>query len=290
MVNTRKFIDLDEVLKKNSPKAYKFLPGFLINKLKKIVHEEDINHIMTIYHDDIGQDFVKSLLNHWKIKVNYCGLNEIPANQKYVIASNHPLGGLDGIAMLNLIYKYLGNAKAIVNDLLLNITNLKPVLTGVNVFGKFSKKQILDIDELYQGENQILVFPSGLVSRKIKGEIKDMDWKKSFLVKAIENGRSIIPVYAEAKNSNFFYNLAKLRKFLGFKFNIELIYLPDEMFKFAGQEILFKFGKPIPVETFTTDKDINYWVEYIRAKSDELKNQHFDDVYELVPTSKSNIV
>lgn len=281
-----KFIDLDKIIKDRNPKAYKIAPKFLINRLKKTIHEDDINEVMYLYRDKDGQPFVKELINHWGVKIKYSGLENISKDKKYVFAANHPLGGLDGIAMLNLVYNHFGEVKAIVNDLLLNITNLRPVFTGVNVFGKFSKKQIKEIDELYSGEKQVVVFPAGLVSRKIKREIKDLQWKKSFLSKAIAYKRDIIPVYVEAKNSKFFYNFAKIRKSIGIKFNIELIYLPKEMFRYGAKDIIFKFGKPIPVETFTNDKPMSYWVNYIREKSDALKHKEITQLKDFTPNAQ----
>ncbi len=285
MNKIEKFIDLDNILKSRSPKTYKYIPSFIIKKLKKIIHEDGINEFMTNNKEYSGQDYVRQILNYWQVKVKYAGIEKIPSNQKYVIASNHPLGGLDGIAILNLVYSFLGNAKAIVNDLLLYIENLRPVFTGVNVFGKLSKTQIKLIDDLYQSDNQVVVFPAGLVSRKVKGVIKDLEWKKSFLTKAIEYKRDIIPVYTDAHNSKFFYNFARFRKFFGIKFNLELIYLPDEMFKFVGKEIFFRFGEPISIEKIKQEKNINYWVDYIRSKSDELKEKRFEKIYNFEPTS-----
>lgn len=280
-----KFIDLDKIIKENNPKIYRLMPRFFINRLKKIVYESEINKIINLYQDKDGQAFVKELLDYWGVNIKYCGLENIPPDKRYVIASNHPLGGLDGIAILNLVYAFMGDTKAIVNDLLLNIKNLRPVFTGVNVFGKFKKSQIIAVDELYESENQIVVFPAGMVSRKIKKEIKDLEWKKSFLTKAIKYNRDIIPVYADAYNSKYFYNFAKFRKNIGLKVNLELMYLPREMFKFDGKEIIFKFGEPIPISSFTKDKSLNYWVDYIRAKSEELKTKKFDKIHDFSPTA-----
>lgn len=267
-----KFLDVDKVLKTRSPKAYKLIPKFIIKGLKNLIKQDDMNGVVERNSDKHGQDFLKACINEFKINIKYSGLENLPKDKKYVFASNHPLGGLDGISILHLIHKYLGEDKAIVNDLLLNIENLKPVFAGVNVFGRFSKNQIKEIDELYASDKQVVVFPAGLVSRKIKREIKDLTWKKSFLTKAIEHKRDIVPVFADATNSKFFYNFANFRKFTRIKFNLELILLPREMFKFTGNTIVFHFGKPISYKDFTNKKSINEWVKYIRQKSDELKN------------------
>lgn len=269
---TEKFLDLDRVLKTRNPKTYKFTPRFLIRLLEKVIKQDEMNDFVHRNKDAHGQDFLKALVKDFNIKIKFSGLENIPANKRYVFASNHPLGGLDGISLLHLIYSYLGDDKAIVNDLLLNIENLRPVFAGVNVFGKFSKKQIQDIDDLYASNKQIVVFPAGLVSRKIKKQITDLKWKKSFLTKAIEYKRDIIPVYADAKNTKFFYNFANFRKFIGLKFNIELVLLPSEMYKFVGKTITFHFGEAIDYQLITKEKSLNEWVEIIRKKTYDLKN------------------
>ncbi len=266
-----KFLDIDKVLKSRSPKTYKFIPKFVIKWLKKLIRQDEMNDFIARSKNKHGQDFLQACIEEFDIKLKFSGLENLPKDKRFVFASNHPLGGLDGVSLLHVIYKYLGEDKAIVNDILLNIENLKPVFTGVNVFGKFSKKQIQELDDLYASDKQVVVFPAGLVSRKIKGEITDLKWKKSFLTKAISHKRDVVPVYTEAKNTKFFYNFARFRKFIGIKFNIELILLPGEMYKFKGHEMIFHFGKPISNSAFTKEKNINQWVDYIREKSDELK-------------------
>ncbi len=281
----KKYVELDKIIKEKSPELHKKLPRFAVRRLKKIVYEDEINNIMNLYHDDQGQEFVKSLLRHWDVTIKYCGLENIPQG-RYVFAANHPLGGLDGIAILNLVHAFFGESKAIVNELLLNVVNLQPVFVGVNVFGKFTRTQIQAIDDLYKSDNQVIMFPSGVVSRKIKKEVKDLEWKRSFLTKAIAYQRNIIPIYIDAKNTDFFYNFAKYRKKIGIKTNLELVYLPREMFKFKGKEIIFKFGEPIPIQKFTKDKSLNYWVDYVREKSDALKTTEFEKVHNFEPTAE----
>lgn len=266
------FIDIEGVLKKRLKGKYKFIPGFLFRYLKRKIHQEEINIGLEKFGHLTGLDFLKETLNYIGVDSEVEGMENIDPNRRYVLASNHPLGGLDGVAFIYRIGTEIGEAKAIVNDLLLNFANLKPVFQGVNVYGKFSKSQIKDLDDLYMSDKQILVFPAGLVSRKIKGEITDLPWKKNFLTKAIQYQRDVIPVFIEGQNSKFFYNFANFRKRIGFKFNIELIYLPDEMFNYKGKTIKIKIGKPIPYQTFDKkQKPIKEWVEVVRNEVYKMK-------------------
>jgi putative hemolysin len=268
--NSRTLIDLEGILKTRAPKYYKWLPGFIIRFLKKIIHQEDINEIITTYSDHEGHEFISDIIRHLNVKVSFSGIENLEKDKKYVFAANHPLGGLDGLATMQVINNIISDVTAIINDLLLNIEGLRPVLQGVNVFKRNTKEHIKQIDDLYIGEKQILVFPAGMVSRKIKGVVKDMEWKKSFLSKAIQHKRDIIPVYVDGKNSNLFYTFAKLRKFFGFKFNFELIFLPKEFFGYKNKTIRITFGKPISFYKFDESKSIDEWVLYVRNETYKL--------------------
>jgi len=266
----RTLIDLDFVLKSRTPRFYKWFPRFFVNYLKRLIRQQEINEIITAYPDAEGIDFVIKILKHLNVTVTYSGFENLDDNKKYVFASNHPLGGLDGLAVLQVVGSKYTGVKAFINDLLLNIEGLIPVFQGVDVFKRNTKEHLRQIDELYNGDKQVIVFPAGMVSRKINKIVQDMEWKKSFLSKAIQFKRDVIPVYVDGKNTNFFYNFAKFREFLGFKFNIELIFLPGEFFKYKNKNINIIFGKPIPWEFFDKSKSVDEWVLYVRNESYKL--------------------
>lgn len=267
-------IDLDKIIENKSPKLKKRIPAFLINYLKRKVHVDELNHILDIYKDDYGVDFMNSVVNYFDLSINPVGLEKIPLDKRFIFASNHPLGGLDGICLSSVIgTKYNHQIKYIVNDLLYYIENLKPIFIPVNKHGAQSKMVSDMTEKAYQSDDQIITFPAGLCSRKIKNQIIDLPWQKSFIQKSIKYQRDIIPIYFDAKNSNFFYRFANVRKSLGIKFNIEMLYLPDEMFKKKGSTFNIIFGDPIPYSTFDRSKSVKEWSEYVRDKVYLLKNQ-----------------
>jgi putative hemolysin len=108
------------------------------------------------------------------------------------------------------------------------------------------------------------VFPAGLVSRKQAEGIKDLEWKKSFISKAKKYKKPIIPVYIDGKNSGFFYNLAKIRKMVGVKANVEMFYLADEMFQQRGKKVVIHIGKPVPYQYFDKSKSEKQWAAEMR--------------------------
>ncbi|NLU30921.1 MAG: glycerol acyltransferase, partial [Bacteroidales bacterium] len=228
---------------------------------------DELNAIIERNRDKQGVDFMLALVDkEFKVNLKIHGEENIPAEGKFVFASNHPLGGLDGICLSAYLgEKYKGKIKYLVNDVLLNIRNLESIFVPVNKYGSQAKLSAAAINEAYTSDNQIITFPAGLCSRKQNGRIKDLEWMKNFVVKAIEHKRDIIPVHFDAKNSDFFYNFANIRKSLGLKFNIELIYLPGEMFKNKGQTFHITFGEPIPWQSLNKSKSHLQWAEEIKT-------------------------
>lgn len=261
-------LDLDKVLQEKAPKIYNKIPRFAINYLKRKIHLNELNEILTIYADKDGVDFMEAVVGYFSLTLNVQGLDSIPQNGRYIFVSNHPLGGLDGICLSAIIGKqYDKKIKYVVNDVLYFIRNLQSIFLPVNKYGRQSKQAANTVNEAYASDNQIITFPAGLCSRKKNGKIIDLPWQKNFILKAIESKRDIVPVYFEAKNSNFFYRFANLRKSLGIKFNLELILLPDEMFKNKNKTFSVIFGQPIPYTHFDNSANAAQWTEYVREKT-----------------------
>jgi putative hemolysin len=154
----------------------------------------------------------------------------------------------------------------------MNIDNLSGIFLPVNKHGAQAKDAARLLEETYASENQILYFPAGLCSRKKQGVIKDLKWHKSFITKSVQHKRDIIPAFFSGRNSEFFYNLANLRKFLGIKANIEMLYLPDEMFRQKEKDISLVFGEKIPWQTFNHSKSATDWAEWVKSRTYELES------------------
>lgn len=259
-------IDIDQILKGKAPKKYKYIPRFVISYLKRIVHQDEVNLFLTEYaKDKKGVDFLDAVLNFLDIKINIEGIENLPDNGLYTFVSNHPLGGLDGVAIGSMLgHKYNGEIKYLVNDLLMNLPGLAPLCIPVNKTGAQSKQFPMMVEKGFSSNQQLIMFPAGLCSRKIDGMIKDTEWKKTFLVKSIQNGRDIVPIHFIGRNSEFFYNIDRFRKMIGIKFNIAMLYLADELFKARGSSFTIKVGKPIPYTTFDKSQTTKYWCDYVR--------------------------
>lgn len=223
-----------------------------------------------------GLEFVNSSLKELDINYRVYGIEHLKLEGRYLFASNHPLGGLDGLIMMSEMGRHYDNIKFVVNDLLMNIKQLEPLFIPVNKHGRQSSEYAELIEQAYASDTQILYFPAGICSRKVKGSITDLRWHKSFIQKAIKHRRDVVPVYFSGRNSEFFYNLSNFRTKLGIKLNFEFIYLVDEMFRQKNKKIDIVIGEPIPYQTFDSSRTLVEWAEFVREKSyalaEELEN------------------
>lgn len=261
-----KFIDIEKVIKSKNPKLLKWLPKFLINYLKKTIHQEEINEILDENKDKFDYEFAKDIITRFNVKINTNGLENIPKEGGYIFASNHPLGGIDALALVTVIEPYRKDVQFIVNDILMNLKNLSGLFVGVNKHGINSKNSLNKVDELFASDKAVFVFPAGLVSRKKNGKVADLEWKKTFITRAKKHNKSIVPVYVGGSLSNFFYRLSNLRSRLGIKANLEMLYLADETFKQKNKTLDIIFGEPIPVSTFNKTKSDREWAKWMENK------------------------
>lgn len=266
-------VDVTEIIRAKSPKLAKKMPRFVINLLRKLVHEKDVNEILAKANGATGIDFVNVGVECLELKRQVSGMENIPSKGRFIFVANHPLGGLESLVMMQTIDEKYNDFMFVVNDLLMALEPLRPVFIPINKVGKQSRTNAEQLNELYASDKQVLYFPAGLCSRKIKGEIVDLPWQKNFIVKAVEYQRDIIPIYIGGRNSNFFYRLANWRKRLKIKFNIEMLFLVDEMFKQRGQTITLTIGKPIPYTTFDKTKTPTEWAEWVKKETYKMKGR-----------------
>lgn len=248
-----KFIDIKRLIKSKNPKLLKWLPGFVINYLKRILHQDEINAFLRENKNKKNKDFSDEVMKYFNINVQVNGIEHIPQKGPVILVMNHPLGGMDGIAFISGVMNHRPDLKFIVNDLLMNVENLKDLFVGVNKHGKNNVSVRTQIKNAFDADHALCIFPAGLVSRKSKGKIRDLEWKKTFVTYARSLDRQVVPIFIDGKLSPFFYNLYRIRKFLGIKANIEMLYLSNELFKQRNQTITFHIGKAIEGKRFYPD-------------------------------------
>ena len=240
-------IDVDKVLRTRLPRHYRYIPRFAVRWLERTICQDQLNAILLKMAGKDSVDAASAALTEMGITIDEKGLEQLPEG-RYMFVSNHPLGGLDGLALISLIgNRYERHIKFLVNDLLMAVEPLRGVFLPVNKYGSQSRATATQIEEALKSDEQFITFPAGLCSRmQPDGTIADLPWQKAAVNHAVNYQRDIVPIYFDACNSKFFYRFAKWRKKLGIKFNIELIFLPKEMIKQCGSTLHVIIGEPIP--------------------------------------------
>lgn len=250
-------IDIAEVLRQRAPVVARWMPGALLRGLEKTICQDRLNYLLERGDGLYGADFAESVINNLGVTFGVEGEVD-PARRRVIFASNHPLGGLDGLVLCAMVKKLYGSGemKFIVNDLLTFVEPMNTVFIGINKHGAQSRDAAKAIDDAFYGDGPILMFPAGLCSRRgADGSVRDLQWNKMFINRAISSRRDIIPVHFSGENSSFFYKFARLRARSGLKLNIEMIRLPREIFTNSGKHFTVKLGAPIGWDTLRGGKE-----------------------------------
>jgi putative hemolysin len=271
-VSKEKFIDVKGLIASKNPKLLKWLPGFVLSYLRKILHEDEINEFLIEHSDYFDLDFCEAIINYFNIQLKIEGLDNIPKDGPVILAMNHPLGGMDAIGLFVAMRHHRRDLKFIVNDLLLNLKNIRGLFIGVNKHGKNHISVREQIRNAFKSDNAICIFPAGLVSRKVNGIVQDLEWKKTFVLYARELNRTIVPIHIEGELTPFFYRISRLRKWLGIKANIEMLWLSDELFKQRNKVITITIGNPIKGSEIDSHLNDFEAAQFIRQQVYALRN------------------
>ena len=264
-MNTPVQIDIEKIFRGKNPRLARMIPGFIFRWIKKTLHQDEINGFLQNETATTGVAFACNILQAFGVHHDSDGHEHLPAEGGAIVAANHPLGGMDGMILLCQTARIRQDITFIVNDVLLNLPQFNDVFIGVNKIGTKGREQLKKIEEMYASDRLVLIFPAGLCSRKVRGVIQDLTWNKAFISRAIKYQKPVIPVHVTGKNSNWFYNLANFRKRIGLKANLEMFYLPDEMFKQKNKKIHVRYGRPIPWTTFDNRYSQHEWAQLLRS-------------------------
>ena len=264
-------IDIDKVLHDKAGKKAGYIPRFMVSWLKRTIHQEEINAFLEEEGDRQGVLWLWDCLRYLGVELKVEGRENLPSpsdGKLYTFVSNHPLGGQDGVALGAVLGEhYDGRIKYLVNDILMNLHGLAPLCIPINTTGKKGRDFPKMVEAGFAGNDHIIMFPAGLCSRRQKdGQIRDLAWKKTFITKSVSSQRDIVPIYFSGRNSNFFYRLANICKWLHIKFNVAMLFLVDEMYKNRNKTFTIKIGEPIPWQTFDRSRSDQEWAAYVREK------------------------
>ena len=263
--------DIRAILKSKAPKAH--VPDFLIRYLERITHIKEMNAFLRRHPEKRDYELIRlTISEELRCSASIEGTENIPTDDRPVIfVSNHPLGGLDGMIIAQLIHDHRPRPlKVIVNELLMFMEPIADLWAPVNKTGRLTREQAVEQQRMWESESDVLSFPAGACSRlqRINHEwlIQDLEWQKNFIQRAREYKRDIVPIYFEGQNSRFFYALALIRKWLHIKLNIEMLYLVDEMYGAKGKHFKVHVLPPIPYTTFDSSRTPKQWAQYVKEK------------------------
>lgn len=263
-------LDIDRVLSDKLGRRARFVPRLLVNYLKRIIHQDELNEFITGEGDKQGVPWLLDCVEYLDMKLEVRGAENLPALDAppCTFVSNHPLGGQDGVALGAVLGKhYDGRIKYLVNDLLMNLYGLAPLCVPINKTGAQSRQFPAMVEAGFRSTDHIIMFPAGLCSRRQDdGSIRDLPWQKTFVTKSVETQRNVVPIHFSGHNSDRFYRIARWNARLGLKVNIAMLYLVDEMFRNRHKTFTITIGRPIPYTTFDRSRSPKAWAAYVQEE------------------------
>lgn len=263
-----KTIDIDKIIYAKMGNKAGLVPRWLIKWLKGILHEDEVNEFLGRTQGITGVAWLEECVKYLGMDLHIKGIENLPSpddGRLYTFVSNHPLGGIDGVALGAVIGKhYDGNFKYLVRDELMFLPGLAPLCIPINKTGKQSRSFPAMVEAGFKSDKHMLMFPAGICSRKQNGVIKDLEWTKTFIRKSVEAQRDVVPIHFGGHNSDKFYNIANICKFLHIKFNVAMLFLVDEMYKNRNKKFTITIGKPIPWQTFDKSKTAVEWAQIVK--------------------------
>jgi putative hemolysin len=259
-------INIDQVIASRAPGVYKYLPRFIIRFFENFIRQSEMNVILkSAFEKKVkNMSMARHIVDNIGAKLSSEGSHNIPQTGGVIVASNHPLGSIDGLMLILEAGKVRSDIKFVVNDILMNVPYFDDLFIGVNKHGSTPKDILLEVDKVFASGHCVLLFPAGLCSRLQNGVIKDLEWQKTVISRAQKYRLPIIPTLIEARNSSVFYNLSLYRKKLGLKFNIEMLLLSREMFKQKDKHVHILFGKAIGPDRFDKTLNATAWAQKLK--------------------------
>lgn len=263
-----KVIDIARVLEEKMGRKSRFVPRWAVDRLRSLVHEDEVNAFLRDSADLVGVPWLDACVRYLGLTLHVEGRENLPSpndTKRYTFVSNHPLGGIDGVALGSVIGGHLGgDFRYLVNDLLMHLPGLAPLCIPINKTGSQSRAFPAMVEAVFGGPHHVMMFPAGLCSRKINGQIRDIPWSKTFVTKSRQTGRDIIPIHFDGQNSPRFYRIANICKTLGLKVNLAMLFLVDEMYRNRGKTFHITIGKPIDHTTLDNSKTAKQWARHIQ--------------------------
>jgi len=238
-----RIFDLERLFCERAPAITRRLPPGSFHVLRALLHERRINRALSQLHGRDAAALSEGVLRRLGIRVEVEGLEHLRRNPRLVVAANHPTGGVEGFVLMATLLRATGSLRLPANEVLAEVPALRPHVVGLDRYrgnagagGPFAAA--------FEGDETVLVFPSGLTARMRGKHLREYPWLKSFVTHARRSNRQICPVWVSGRNTRRFYAIHKVRRLLGIGLNLEMLLLPDELFHRRGECVQVRIGPP----------------------------------------------
>jgi putative hemolysin len=214
----------------------------IVSFLRMLCHEKELQQFEADFPHIEGIDFVEHVLAYFNFSYTLRSneIERVPTSGRLVIVANHPIGSLDGLALLKFIYSIRKDVKVVGNEVLSHLKPLDSLLLPVdNIHGRTARGSIKAIDKHLNNEGAVIIFPAGEVSRFGPKGIKDGAWNSGFVRFANRASSPVLPLFVDGRNSTFFYSLSLIAK------PISTLWLIREMFKQVENHVAIRVGEVI---------------------------------------------
>ncbi|MCF8243025.1 MAG: lysophospholipid acyltransferase family protein [Melioribacteraceae bacterium] len=252
-------INLDKLISDRYPdfnNKPKILRNFSKWLLAKTLHIKEINSFIERNFDKQGLAFIDEIFEdiNFSFTIPNKDIKRIPAEGRLICVSNHPIGSLDGLALLRAISEVRHDVKIVANDILTEIKNLESYFLPFNLENNFAqRKNILSISSALENEEAVIIFPAAEVSRLKFLKVMDSRWNKGSIYFSKKHKVPILPIHIKARNSVLFYFSSIINK------NLSRFLLPHELYNKKNMVVSIRIGDPIPYkafeESFINDKE-----------------------------------
>ena len=219
--------------------------------LRKLINESEINNFLDQHQNTLGINFIDAVFDYFNFSyaISNRDKQNIPAQGRVVIIANHPLGSLDGLALLKLVSEVRRDVRIVANDMLMNFAQLEKLFIPLdNMTSTSFRRSYKNVLTALENDEAVIIFPAGEVSRTSPTGIKDGKWRAGFLHFARKTNSPVLPIHVNGKNSALFYSASLLAK------PLSTAMLAGEMFKQRNSTLLFRVGEMIPVSELNSDQ------------------------------------
>ena len=248
----------------------------LVNFLLKLLSVDKVNWIHDHNCDTPGVPFTAGLLNDLNIKLridNEERLDNLPEGS-FISVSNHPLGALDGIALIKIVGERRPKFKVMVNMVLNYISAMRHNFIAVDALASSDpKKKAVSMQGIKAAMMQVRsgepmgFFPAGAVSKLNRSlHIEDREWQPTIIRLIKQMKVPVVPIYFHTRNSWWF-------TFLGMvSWQLRTLRLPAEVFRKKNATMHISIGETISVEEIEKFDDLKLLGEYLKQKTFAMRN------------------